>query len=256
MHRNGIQLSGTTARIMDKDPRPIVASLGIEVLEIPSLHDRRELFARVRRGLRAGAGRQADVDLSRSAVPQTPSRSRDFGVRYGIVDEAEQFCGEAQGGDRHADADSRIADELSRSARDARVPVLRQRAARRRGASRRRHEGARSCRGAREPDAAADGGGNSGARATAPAAEADRGRRRRGPPRDRRTWCCRPTTSPGIALPGTDKPVSARAGSEAAYVAVAKKYPVAVLLRVVRSQSVDQARQGRGARAARTRRSR
>ena len=43
----------------------------------------------------------------------------------------------------------------------------------------------------------------------------------------------------GIALPGTDKPVTARAGSEAAYVAVAKKYRVAVLLRVVRSQSVD-----------------
>jgi len=29
----------------------------------------------------------------------------------------------------------------------------------------------------------------------------------------------------GIALPGTDKPVTARVGSEAAYVAVAKKYP-------------------------------
>ena len=38
MHRNGIQLSGTTKRIMNKDPRPIVSSLGIEILEIPSLH--------------------------------------------------------------------------------------------------------------------------------------------------------------------------------------------------------------------------
>ena len=44
MHRNGIQLSGTTARVMGKDPRPIVASLGIEVIEIASLHERRELF--------------------------------------------------------------------------------------------------------------------------------------------------------------------------------------------------------------------
>ena len=44
MHRNGIQLSGTTARVMNKDPRPIVKSLGIEVIEIASLHDRRELF--------------------------------------------------------------------------------------------------------------------------------------------------------------------------------------------------------------------
>ena len=48
MHRNGIQLSGTTARVMDKDPRPIVTSLGIEVIEIPSLHERRELFERLR----------------------------------------------------------------------------------------------------------------------------------------------------------------------------------------------------------------
>ena len=71
--------------------------------------------------------------------------------------------------------------------------------------------------------------------------------RRRARQRDRRTWCCRPRMSPAIALPGTDKPVTARAGSEAAYVAVAKKYPDAVLLRVVRSQSVDEARQGRRA---------
>src|SRR5204863_400172 len=43
MHRNGIQLSGTTKRIMDKDPRPIIASLGVEILEIPTLHDRTAL---------------------------------------------------------------------------------------------------------------------------------------------------------------------------------------------------------------------
>jgi transketolase N-terminal domain/subunit len=40
MHRNGIQLSAPTARIMDRDPRPVVAALGIQVIEIPSLHDR------------------------------------------------------------------------------------------------------------------------------------------------------------------------------------------------------------------------
>lgn len=33
MHRNGIQLSGTTARVMDKDPRPIFRTLGIEVID-------------------------------------------------------------------------------------------------------------------------------------------------------------------------------------------------------------------------------
>ena len=40
MHRNGIQLSGTTARVMGKDPRMIAEALGIEVIEIASLHER------------------------------------------------------------------------------------------------------------------------------------------------------------------------------------------------------------------------
>src|SRR5216684_2725174 len=45
MHRNGIQLSGSTRHIMNRDPRPIIASLGIRILEIPSLLDRASLFA-------------------------------------------------------------------------------------------------------------------------------------------------------------------------------------------------------------------
>lgn len=44
MHRNGIQLSGSCKSIMDKDPRPIIESLGIEIIEIASLHDKQELF--------------------------------------------------------------------------------------------------------------------------------------------------------------------------------------------------------------------
>ncbi len=45
MHRNGIQLSGSCKSIMDKDPRPIIASLGIEIIEVKSLHDKQELFS-------------------------------------------------------------------------------------------------------------------------------------------------------------------------------------------------------------------
>lgn len=45
MHRNGIQLSGSCKSIMDKDPRPVIASLGIEIIEVKSLHDKAELFA-------------------------------------------------------------------------------------------------------------------------------------------------------------------------------------------------------------------
>src|SRR5262249_7166531 len=43
MHRNGIQLSGTTAQVINRDPRPIIASIGVEILEIPTLHDRASL---------------------------------------------------------------------------------------------------------------------------------------------------------------------------------------------------------------------
>jgi transketolase N-terminal domain/subunit/transketolase C-terminal domain/subunit len=94
MHRNGIQLSGTTARIMDKDPRPILSSIGIRILEIPSLHDRPRLFEAyveafelARRGqptliypvgFRSTAGAEVTV--------------RTFGDRYGIASEAAEFA--------------------------------------------------------------------------------------------------------------------------------------------------------------------
>ena len=45
MHRNGIQLSGTTNQVMNLDPRPIIRALGIEIIEISSLHNVDELYA-------------------------------------------------------------------------------------------------------------------------------------------------------------------------------------------------------------------
>ncbi len=44
MHRNGIQLSNTTDNINPKDPREIIASTGVKILEIPSLHDHKALM--------------------------------------------------------------------------------------------------------------------------------------------------------------------------------------------------------------------
>lgn len=44
MHRNGIQLSNTTARILDRDPRQIIGALGVEIIEIPSIHDAGALY--------------------------------------------------------------------------------------------------------------------------------------------------------------------------------------------------------------------
>ncbi len=49
MHRNAMQLSGGTADIMDKDPRPIIASLGIKIIETPSLMDPKGLYQAYRK---------------------------------------------------------------------------------------------------------------------------------------------------------------------------------------------------------------
>ena len=49
MHRNGIQLSGSTESILDKDPRPMVAAMGIEIIEVKSLHDMTELYRAYRK---------------------------------------------------------------------------------------------------------------------------------------------------------------------------------------------------------------
>lgn len=50
MHRNGIQLSGTTSNVMNLDPRTIIRSLGIEIIEISSLHNVDELYAAYAKG--------------------------------------------------------------------------------------------------------------------------------------------------------------------------------------------------------------
>ncbi len=58
MHRNGIQLSGSCKSVMDKDPRPVIAAMGIEIIEIKSLHDKQELFGAYKRAAElAKAGR-------------------------------------------------------------------------------------------------------------------------------------------------------------------------------------------------------
>jgi transketolase N-terminal domain/subunit/transketolase C-terminal domain/subunit len=94
MHRNGIQLSGTTARIMDRDPRPVVASLGVQVIEIASLHDRPALVGAYRDALALARGGQPAM------IYPTGYRSGDgtkvtvatFGGMYGITKEVEQFA--------------------------------------------------------------------------------------------------------------------------------------------------------------------
>ncbi len=94
MHRNGIQLSGTNKQIMDKDPRPIIAAMGIQVLEIPSIHDADALYGVYREayrlaqqgrptliypvGYKSGNGKRVDLDA--------------FARQYGIIQETKAFA--------------------------------------------------------------------------------------------------------------------------------------------------------------------
>ena len=48
MHRNGIQLSGTTDKLTGCDPRPIIEAMGVQILETPSLHDMSTLWNALR----------------------------------------------------------------------------------------------------------------------------------------------------------------------------------------------------------------
>ena len=95
MHRNGLQLSGATRSIMDKDPRPIIESLGVRILEIPTLHDSAALFDAYREGWR----------LAQEGTPNliypTGYRSHEdhgivdlrwFGERYGVTERVEAMA--------------------------------------------------------------------------------------------------------------------------------------------------------------------
>ena len=97
MHRNGIQLSGSTRSVMDKDPRPVIESLGIRLLEIPSLHDTAALYQAYREGWR----------LAQEGTPNliypTGYRSQEgegvvdlqwFGDKYGVTHRVQALAAE------------------------------------------------------------------------------------------------------------------------------------------------------------------
>ena len=220
MHRNGIQLSGTTAQIMNKDARPIVSSLGIEVLEIPSLHDRPQLFKAYARAYELARNGKPSLIYPVGFQNQTVA---DFASRYGIQQEAEHFAAKHNvpldrtvqvpgslmsyrdphamleclfyvnglpGGEAHHDGGMKGRDHAAALAN----PMLQLSA---------------------EENAALEGLRKQPKRVVDQSA-----RPKKGSPNlvlDRADVA-------DVALPGTDKWVSARAGSEAAYAAVAKKH--------------------------------
>lgn len=94
MHRNGIQLSGPTSQVLDRDPRPYVAACGIEIVEIPTLHDRTALFGAYRAAADlARGGRPALIyPVGFAATGGTGVTVRDFGQTYGIGATTEAFA--------------------------------------------------------------------------------------------------------------------------------------------------------------------
>ena len=94
MHRNGIQLSGTTAKIMDRDPRPIVSSFGVRILEVQSLHDRPLLFEAYREGFAlAQEGKPSLIyPVGYRSAKHAPVTVRTFAARHGIEAEASEFA--------------------------------------------------------------------------------------------------------------------------------------------------------------------
>ena len=224
MHKNGIQLSGTTERIMNKDPRPIVTSLGVTVLEIPSLHDRARLFEAYREAYRlAQAGRPSLIYPIGFAAGEGTT-VQQFGEKYGISDRVTKFA------DDHKVATSTpiwIPGSLM-SYRDA--------------------DAMTQCvfyvNGLNGGEAHHDGGmkgrdevsvlGNPMLALSADEQQALKDLRAKParlvvssarPPRGTTNLPLDAADLAGIKLPNADKWVSARAGTEAAYVAVAKKYP-------------------------------
>ena len=94
MHRNGIQLSGTTKKILDKDPRGVIAALGIEILEIASIHDRRELLSAYKTAFNlASSGRPSLIYPTgwQSSGTRAVTLST-LGEMYGIAPEVARFA--------------------------------------------------------------------------------------------------------------------------------------------------------------------
>ena len=220
MHRNGIQLSGPTKQVLDRDPRPYAATCGIEIIEIASLHDRPALFAAYHRA----------YELAQNGKPSLiyPTGSSEtvasFGKKYGIADATAAFAA------KHSvalETEVWIPGSLM-SFRDPHAML----------------ECLFLVNGLPGGEGHHDGGmkGRDGAAVLAnpmlalTGAESKAlGRLRAASPRIVTTQARPAKGTPnlvltaddvrGIQLPGPEKPITARAGSEAAYAAVAKKFP-------------------------------
>lgn len=94
MNRNGIQLSGPTSEIVDRDPRGIVEAMGVEILEVPTLHDVAALFDAYREAAkRARAGRPTMIyPVGLRSTDDAQVTLATFGELYGVSDELSAFA--------------------------------------------------------------------------------------------------------------------------------------------------------------------
>ncbi len=88
MHRNGIQLSGSTHSIMAKDPRKIIESMGITIIEIPSLHKSKILFDAYREGFKLAQSGKPNL-IYPAGNHQT---IREFADNHGIIAPVNSFA--------------------------------------------------------------------------------------------------------------------------------------------------------------------
>jgi transketolase N-terminal domain/subunit/transketolase C-terminal domain/subunit len=226
MHRNGIQLSGSTRHIMNQDPRPIISSFGIRILEIRSLLERRELFRAYREAFAAAQdGHPTLIYPTGWGYPgDAPVTIEDFGKRYDVIEETRAFAAEHE-----VALDTRVWIPGSlMSFRDVRAMLQCLFYVNDLPGGEAHHDGGMK---GRDPQAVLT---NRMLAITADeTARVDVLRQQAGrkvvttarPAKGTPNLTLTEAEIKDIALPGPEKPVSPRAGSEAAYVAVAKKYP-------------------------------
>jgi transketolase N-terminal domain/subunit/transketolase C-terminal domain/subunit len=226
MHRNGIQLSGTTRHIMNQDPRAIISSFGIRILEIRSLHDRPALFGAYREAFaNAQAGHPTLIYPTGWGFPGDAAVTiEDFGRKYGIVEPARKFAA-----DHGVPFDRKIWIPGSlMSFRDVVGMLMCLFYVNDLPGGEGQHDGGMK---GRDPQAVlgtplmtltADETAALDALSRQPKRTViTEARPEKGTPNLTLT----DSDIKDVALPGPEKPVTPRAGSEAAYLAVAKKYP-------------------------------
>ena len=95
MQRNGIQLSDSNKNVMDKDPRPMVEAMGVEIIELNALFDTAEMYKAYKHAHnRAMEGRPTMIFPT--GYSSSDSEKVDFNWlanRFGIGAEVEAITG-------------------------------------------------------------------------------------------------------------------------------------------------------------------